>query len=95
MKRLRQTSTYKKDIKRYLHDYKKLAQLNVVLDMLREEMPLPSSYNPHFLKGDYEGFVECHIGSDFLLIWIDETSDVIALARLGSHAELFGKGAKR
>ena len=33
--------------------------------------------------------MECHIGSDFLLIWIDEKEDVIKLVRLGSHSELF------
>jgi mRNA interferase YafQ len=33
--------------------------------------------------------MECHIESDFLLIWIDETANIIKLIRLGSHSELF------
>lgn len=33
--------------------------------------------------------MECHIESDTLLIWLDETENVIKLIRLGSHSELF------
>lgn len=47
------------------------------------------------LMGNYGGCMECHIEGDFLLIWIDEATDVVGLLRLGSHAELFGKGVKR
>ena len=43
------------------------------------------------LSGNYKGFMECHVEDNFLLIWIDETSDVIKLVRLGTHHELFGK----
>ncbi|MGM9738449.1 MAG: type II toxin-antitoxin system mRNA interferase toxin, RelE/StbE family [Candidatus Cryptobacteroides sp.] len=34
--------------------------------------------------------MECHIQSDFLLIWIDEENQVIRLVRIGTHSELFG-----
>ena len=47
------------------------------------------------LTSDYAGCMECHIQGDFLLIWIDQTTNDIDLVRLGSHSELFGKGAKR
>lgn len=33
--------------------------------------------------------VERHIESDFLLIWIDESTNTVWLERLGSHSELF------
>ena len=33
--------------------------------------------------------MECHVCNDFLLIWIDETSDIIQVVRLGSHSEVF------
>ena len=45
---------------------------------------------PHKLHGIYEGCMECHIEDDYLLIWIDETTDTIKLLRLGTHHELFG-----
>lgn len=41
------------------------------------------------LTGQYNGCMECHVGNDYLLIWIDEDSDTIGLVRLGSHSELF------
>ena len=41
------------------------------------------------LVGNYKGYMECHIESDFLLIWIDENKNIIKLIRMGSHSELF------
>ncbi|MGM9870399.1 MAG: type II toxin-antitoxin system YafQ family toxin [Muribaculaceae bacterium] len=89
MKELRYTRQFKKDLKRFLNQPKKLKELNIVLDMLRNEITLPEKYRLHILKGEYSGCLECHIESDFLLVWYDEESDTIALLRLGSHSELF------
>lgn len=89
MKELRYTRQFKKDLKRYLNQPKKLEELNTVLDKLRNEIKLPEKYRPHPLKGEYEGCMECHIEGDFLLVWFDEASNTIALFRLGSHSELF------
>lgn len=89
MKELRYTSQFKKDIKRYLNQPGKLEELKNVLEMLRNEIPLPGKYRQHSLKGEYTGCLECHIEGDFLLIWFDEENNVIALFRLGSHSELF------
>jgi len=63
--------------------------------MLENEQPIPEENKPHMLSGDYAGCMECHIQSDFLLIWIDPDTDEIDLVRLGTHSELFGKGNKR
>ncbi len=89
MKELRYTRQFKKDLKRFLNQPKKLEELKIVLDMLRNETPLPEKYRQHPLKGEYSGCLECHIEGDFLLIWYDEESDTLALFRLGSHSELF------
>lgn len=89
MKELRYTRQFKKDLKRFLNKPKKLEELKIVLDLLRNEIPLPEKYRQHPLKGDYSGCLECHIEGDFLLIWYDEESNIIALFRLGSHSELF------
>lgn len=89
MKELRYTRQFKKDLKRFLNQPKKLKELKQVLNMLRNDMPLPEKYRLHTLKGDYSGCLECHIEGDFLLIWYDEQNDTLALFRLGSHSELF------
>lgn len=91
MKNLRYTSQYRKDLKRYLNQPAKLLELKEVLDLLKNEIPLPKKYRQHSLQGNYVGCVECHIEGDFLLIWYDEESETIALFRLGSHSELFKK----
>lgn len=70
---------------------KKINNLLRVLTYLQDSGTVPIHYDPHPLKGNYSSFMECHIESDFLLIWIDEKSNQIRLTRLGTHAELFKK----
>lgn len=89
MRELRYTKQFKKDLKRFLNQPKKLKALNEVLDMLKNEVKLPEKYKEHKLLGEYSGCMECHIEGDFLLIWFDEVHNAIALFRLGSHSELF------
>ncbi len=91
MKALQPTTQYRKDLKRYRHHPKKLADLKSFLTFLQNEQPIPAEYLPHPLHGNYKGCIECHIQGDFLLIWFDPKSDIIELVRLGSHSELFGK----
>ena len=53
MKELRYTSQFKKDLKRFLNQPKKLKALNDVLEMLRNEIPLPEKYRQHAFQGNY------------------------------------------
>lgn len=91
MKALQPTTKYKKDLKRYANNPKKIAALTEVLKLLKNEQPIPAEYQPHMLHGNYQGCMECHIQGDFLLIWIDPDTDIIELVRLGTHSELFNK----
>lgn len=90
MKQLQPTTQYRKDLKRYRNNPTKLEALAEILMILKNEQPIPARYNPHMLKGDYKGCMECHVQGDFLLVWLDESRDVIELVRIGSHSELFG-----
>jgi mRNA interferase YafQ len=48
-------------------------------------------YKPHQLVGEWKPHMECHIQSDFLLIWdTDDEANELILVRCGSHSELFG-----
>lgn len=87
MRKLIPTTKYKKDLKRYSRQPSKMQALFDILTLLANKQPIPKEYNPHFLKGNYKGCMECHIEDDFLLIWIDD--DIVELVRLGSHSELF------
>ena len=90
MKKLKPTSQYKKDYKKFRTDRKKVEKLMRILTYLQEEQAIPKEHYPHMLTGNYAGHMECHIEGDFLLIWLDPNTDEISLVRLGSHSELFG-----
>ena len=89
MKVLKITSQFKKDLKKYQNQPKRIEKLKVVLGHLRQDIPIPQEYKPHKLLGEYKDCMECHIEGDTLLIWFDENTDVIKLIRLGTHSELF------
>lgn len=89
MKILKMSSQFKKDLKRIRNNPKKLDAVKAALQLLKEKGSLPPEYRPHSLVGKYIGYMECHIEGDFLLIWLDESREVIKLVRLGSHSELF------
>ncbi|MBR6339422.1 MAG: type II toxin-antitoxin system YafQ family toxin [Alloprevotella sp.] len=80
---------FRKDLKRYKHNAKKLARLFEIIKYLETDTPIPAHYKPHTLSGRYTGCLECHLLSDFLLIWRDEQTGLIHLLRLGTHSELF------
>ena len=77
MKGLQPTTQYRKDLKRYRSQPKKLDALKEVLEMLQNEQPIPAEYKPHMLLGQYKGCMECHIQGDFLLIWFDEERQIV------------------
>ena len=63
-----------------------------VVGELAKERPLAQKYNDHALKGSFEGFRECHIQPDWLLIYIIENDILtLTLTRTGTHADLFKK----
>ena len=88
---IRLSTQFKKDLKRYQNRKSKIDALQEVLKHLKKNGKVPSEYKPHQLTGNYKGHMECHIEDNFLLIWIDETQNLIKLVRLGTHHELFGK----
>lgn len=90
MRLLKQTSQFKKDLKRIQNNPRKIANLEQVLFLLQKDGCLPLEYKPHYLIGNYKGCLECHVENDLLLVWIDEEQQVIKLVRLGTHSELFG-----
>ncbi|MBD5341569.1 MAG: type II toxin-antitoxin system YafQ family toxin [Bacteroides sp.] len=86
---LKLTTQFKKDLKRYKHKLETLDKLEVILNLLKNNEPIPEEYRPHLLTGDYKGHMECHVESDTLLIWFDKEAEIITLVRFGSHSELF------
>ena len=65
------------------------ADLVPVLTALAEDQPLEPRYRDHDLSGDWAGYRDCHIKPDLVLIYRKSDADILRLARLGSHSELF------
>jgi len=63
-------------------------KLEAIVNLLRHSRVLPQSAQAHKLQGEWDGFWECHIESNWLLIY-DVTEDTVLLARTGTHADLF------
>ena len=90
MKTIKYSGRFKKDLKRYQNNKAKVKALGDIIRHLERTGRVPAENRPHKLHGIYEGCTECHVESDFLLIWIDETTNTVKLLRLGTHHELFG-----
>lgn len=91
MKQLKPSTQFRKDYKKIANNPQKVAAFKQIANYLISDTPIPPVHRPHSLKGKYKGYMECHIESDFLLIWIDEQKGIVELVRLGSHSELFKK----
>ena len=85
---IRQSTQFRRDVKRLKRQGADLAKLKVVINQLVSQTPLGESYRDHLLVGNWKGFRECHIQPDWLLIYRIEAEE-LQLARTGSHAELF------
>lgn len=84
------TAQFKRDLKRAKKRGKNMAKLNDVLEDLCSEKFLPESMKDHALIGNYQGFRECHIEPDWLLVYsIDGDRLIVTAAGTGTHSDLF------
>jgi len=85
------TNSFKKDfVDCYFRglDTKLLIQ---AVEILATEGVLPKEYKPHPLRGNYKGFMECHIQTDWLLVWKQEDDNLtLLLTNTGTHSYIFG-----
>jgi len=63
-------------------------KLFVAVETLAHTGSLSAELRPHRLVGRWSDFSECHIESDWLLIYVVSDSEVL-LVRTGTHADLF------
>ena len=71
-------------------DYKRISKQKKELTKLSSDKKLEPKYKDHQLMGYFKGYRDCHIESDWLLIY-KITRDKLILERTGSHSELFKK----
>jgi mRNA interferase YafQ len=81
---------FKKDFKICQKRGYHMQYLISVMTDLENEIQLSPRMKVHPLRGNYIGYLECHIESDWLLIYLpDEESGEIYFVRTGTHADLF------
>jgi mRNA interferase YafQ len=90
MLKVRYSARFKKDFKLVQKRGYDIRLFEEIVLMLCNEKPLPPKNNDHALSGNYSGFRECHITSDWLLIYkIENYILTLSLTRTGTHSELF------
>lgn len=66
-----------------------LSLLDEVVDTLRQGKQFDSKYQDHELSGNFQGFRECHIKPDWLLIYLIENEILtLTLVDTGSHSDI-------
>ena len=88
MRDLVPTNKYKKDIRRLDKRGYDMGKLDTVMEAIRIDGNASPECRPHKLSGDWDGYWECHVASDWLLIYnVDENT--VTLYRTGTHSDLF------
>ena len=90
MYKLVYSSRFKKDVHLALKRGKDMDKLLTVINLLVAGKPLPVRYKDHPLAGNYSGFRDCHIETDWILIYrIEHSLLQLILTRTGTHSDLF------
>ncbi len=86
------TTKFKKDLKKAKKQNKPIDELFEVIGKLANGLELESKYKDHYLIGNYKNVRECHIQSDWLLLYeYIEDVLVLSLTRVGTHSEILKK----
>jgi mRNA interferase YafQ len=81
---------FKKDVKRAEKRGKDMAKLKAMLERLIEGDSLPPECKDHPLRGVVAGSRDCHIESDWVLIYtLTERGAHVCFERTGTHSDLF------
>jgi mRNA interferase YafQ len=84
-----QTAQFKKDLKKVaLSGRHQTGELFEIVTRLAKDEPLVEKNRDHALAGNWRHHRECHIRSDWLLIY-KVAPELLMLVRTGSHGELF------
>ena len=86
------TSQFKKDYKLAMKRGLDISLLEGIIAKLALGESLPEKNRDHALSGNWNGYRECHILPDWLLIYkLEDNILILTLARTGTHSNLFNK----
>jgi len=88
MRSIRRDTQFKRDVHQIIKHRKDISKLKDIIRRLASAEKLPPQHKDHQLKGTLKDCRECHIESDWLLIYRIAGSE-LCLVRTGTHADLF------
>lgn len=89
---IKRSNNFKRQYKKVLKQGKDISKMENVIEMLANGEPLDKKYKDHSLNDNkyYKGCRECHIESDWLLVYkIINGELILYLVESGSHSDLF------
>ena len=90
MRKLKTTSAFRTDLKKL--SKAEVDETKVVVTKLQKDELLDAKYRDHDLHGNYEGYRECHIRPDLLLVYKKGSEGellILTLYRISSHTNIF------
>ncbi len=90
MKDLHETAKFRREFKKFERTAsgKEKRNLAEAIELLVHDAALPFTFKDHGLTGNWDGFRDCHISPDLILVY-KVTPTTVYLTRLASHSELF------
>ena len=91
MRTIEQTTIFKRDLKRESKgQHRTFLSENflAVIQSLADDQPLAERFHDHALSSNWQGYRDCHIRPDLVLIYRKPDEETLQLVRLGSHSEL-------
>lgn len=86
------TGQFKKSLKLAVKRGLDINLLKFIINQLQTDGKVDDKFIPHPLKGNYKGCMECHIQSDWLLIWKQDNKKLeLIMVDTGTHSDLFKK----
>jgi len=62
--------------------------IDIMVSLIWNES-LPERCREHKLHGDWDGFTECHIEGDWVLIYLTDYMEKIVFSYTGTHSDYF------
>lgn len=91
---IKRTKDFERSVSRLMQagvSQKVITDFEHIIESLQHQKTLDKRYRDHALHGQYQGYRECHIRHDLLLIYQIRTHELIlVLVDVGTHSYLFG-----
>lgn len=90
MYKIEVTNRFKQSFKKARKNGYNLEILEEVIDMLATGKKLPAKFKNHPLKGNFNGYYDCHVLPDWVLIYkIEKEKLKLLLFDIDTHSNLF------